>query len=160
MAEEPPTPEPEEAPQKAPSEAPEAFRTGGFTVNTEGASLMGIVGAASGVGLAAYLIAVVLQGNLQPLIKLLQTEEPYLEFAVAIVIVWALMKYGPTSEVTDLLVVGAVAGVALKLAGRLNIGTAVDSFAQGKTGILQTVETVFKQNPTGNISGGTPTATR
>jgi hypothetical protein len=70
------------------------------------------------------------------------------------------MKYGPTSEVTDLLVVGAVAGVALKLAGRLNIGTAVDSFAQGKTGILQTVETVFKQNPTGNISGGTPTATR
>lgn len=145
--EQPPTEEPAGAPS-APTAAPEAFSQGGFQVSTEGATIMGIVGAASGVGLAAYIIAVVLQGNLQKLVALLQQEEPYLEFAVAIIIVWALMKYGPTSAATDWLVVGALTAVALKLAGRLNIGTALDSFAQGKTGILQTVETIFSQNPT------------
>jgi hypothetical protein len=153
MADEPSL-EPVEAPPEPPTETPQKASSGGFTVSTEGASLMGIVGASAGIGLAAYIIAVALQGNLSKLFDLLKTEEPYLEFAVAIVIVWALMKYGPTSEVTDLLVVGAVAAVALKVAGRLNIGTAIDGFASGKTGILQTIETVFKQQTTTPKIGG------
>lgn len=106
---------------------------------------MNLVSAAAGLGLAGYVIGVALNGNLGALWTQLKKEEPYLEFAFAIVIVWALAKYGPTSEITDGLVIAAVVAVALKMAGRLNLQPALGNFASGQASIQQTVSSIFSQ---------------
>ena len=115
----------------------------GFNITTSGSSLSGVVGAGAGLGLAAYLIAVALQGNIRELGQKLLGEEKYLEFAIAIVIVWAATKYGPTSPLIDLLIVGVVVGVALRLASNTSLPAALTAFANGQAGMLQTVQAIF-----------------
>lgn len=115
----------------------------GFTISTSGSTLSGLVGSAAGIGLAAYVVSVALHGNIQQLGQALLKEEKYLEFAIAIVIVWALAKWGPTSPITDLLIVGVVIGVALRLASNTSLPTALTAFANGQASMLQTVQALF-----------------
>lgn len=115
----------------------------GFNIDTSGPTISGIVGTAAGLGLAGYIGAVTLQGNLPALWQQLQQEELYIEFAIAIVIVWALMKYGPTSPIVDLLVLAAVVAVALKVAGNTSLQPALSQFASGQATMSQTIQAIF-----------------
>ena len=118
----------------------------GFSITNSGSNLSGIVGSAAGVGLAAYIISVALHGNIQQLGQKLLGEEKYLEFAIAIVIVWAITKYGPTSPLIDLIIVIAVVAVALRLASTTSLPTALTAFANGQATMLQTVQALFGGN--------------
>ena len=137
-------------PSTSPASAPASTQTPsgsgkGFSVSTSGTGVMDIVGAGSGLAVAAYLVAVALNGNATALGALLMKEEPYLEFVVAVLIIWALHKYGPTGTVTDLITVGVIVGVVLRLAGVINLNNVLTPFAQGKAGILQTLQSVLGQ---------------
>jgi hypothetical protein len=109
-----------------------------------GGSLNGIVGAGSGLAIAAYVLAVTYQGNLDALGAMLMKEETYLEFVIAIVVVWALSKYAPISPITDLLIFGAFAALALRIAGKVSLPSILSQFANGQATMLQTVQTIAK----------------
>lgn len=116
-----------------------------FTLSTEGQSIENILGAGSGIAIAAYLIAVVMNGNTNQLGSLLVQEEPYLEFVVAILAIWALAKWGPTGPITDSLVIGAVVALALKVGANVNFGSTLQQFASGQKGILATGQALIGQ---------------
>lgn len=119
-----------------------AIPTAGFTIKNSGSSLNGIVGAGSGLAIAAYLIAVTFQGNLDQLGAMLLKEESYLEFALAIIILWALNKYGPTSPITDLLMTGTVIAVILRISAKINLSSITSNFASGNASMVQTVQAI------------------
>lgn len=91
----------------------------------------------AGVGLGAYLIAVAVHGNLyQPgatdtLSHQIMTDADYIEFVIALAALGALMKWGPTSGVTDALVAMAIVAFLLKVANNNKaLLTALANFGQ------------------------------
>lgn len=102
-----------------------------------------LIGAAAGIGIATFIFAVVWQGNTKELGAMLFKEEGYIEFLVALFLLGLLMKYGPTSKITDLFVVMAVLAVLFKVASNVNFGTTLSDFASGKTNMLNTVKALF-----------------
>lgn len=116
----------------------------GFSISTEGTSLSDVLGAGSGLAIAAYLVAVTINGNISALGTLLKQEEGYLEFLVAIIIIWALNKWGPTNQVTDLLTMGVIVGLVLRIAGKINLGSIVQNFASGQATMLQTAQAIIQ----------------
>ena len=103
-----------------------------------------LLGTVSGLAIASYVFAVVWQGNTKELGALLYTEEGYIEFIVALFVIGLLMKYGPTSPITDILVVGAVIGVLLRISSKVDLPSILQDFASGKVSGLTTIQTIFK----------------
>lgn len=132
---------PVEAPAKAPRTAP-ASGGGGLTVNTSGSSVSTIVGAGCGLALAAYIGAVAINGNIQTLGSDLMQEEGYLEFVIAIVVLWALAKYGPTGPITDFLIAASVIAFALRVSSKVQLPTILSQFASGQASMAATVKAI------------------
>jgi hypothetical protein len=84
-------------------------------------------GTVSGLAIGAYFVGVAINGNTTALISELQTEKGYIYFLGSLFAIGALQKYGPTSKITDALLLLSIAGVAIKL------GTNVDLQAIRKT---------------------------
>lgn len=125
----------------------------GVTVDTDNGSLGSFVGAASGIAIAAYLAAVIYQGNLSALGTQLMTEEGYLEFLVALVVLWALAKYGPGGPIFKMLLGTTVIGVGLTVSGKLpQLGTTLQAFGSGQANMLQTIQALFS-----NVTPAAPT---
>lgn len=79
-----------------------------------------LLNASAGCALGAYIIAVTVQGNLLPnsqkadLVDYVVSDADYIEFVVAMVVIWALLQWGPSKEVVGPIVVVGVLGVILK----------------------------------------------
>jgi hypothetical protein len=115
----------------------------GQTITTQGDGLSTALGAASGLAIAAYVVAVIYQGNLDNLGSMLLKEEGYLEFVIAIVLLWMLHRYGPDSPITDAITGIGILVVILRLASTANLTSALSSFASGQAGLMQTVQALF-----------------
>lgn len=114
------------------------------TINTDsGMGPANLMGAASGLAIAAYLIAVVYQGNLDKLGGMLLKEEGYLEFLVAIIALWTFHRFAPTSPVTDVITTVGLIGLAFKVAGNINFTSSLSAFASGQKNMAQTVSAIF-----------------
>jgi Kef-type K+ transport system membrane component KefB len=101
-------------------------------------------GAAS-IALAIYLIAVVYRGNLFPFLNELKKEIGFLEFVVAIYIIYRLMKIPSLSGIVGMFVVGAV--LAALLRGSQNFSASdFNDFATGKISIFSLALKLTKGN--------------
>lgn len=99
-----------------------------------------------GVGLGAYLIAVVLKGNSKTLINYLGEEVGYLEFLTAIYLLYLLHGYGPTQKITDALMIGAIFAVVLKAVTNSGISGVVDDFANGRKSLFETLQAIIEKD--------------
>jgi hypothetical protein len=88
----------------------------------------------SAIALAAYLGAVVYQGNVSALMGDLYNDRGYLEFVIGLFIIYQLMTFAPTSELSTGLFVLALIGVLLKFASAINSQT-ISDFMNGKIGL-------------------------
>ena len=67
-----------------------------------------LMSGALAVGIGVYLAAVVINGNIGDLGTALKTETGYLEFLIALFVLSLLASFGPTSEITQALIVVAL----------------------------------------------------
>lgn len=93
--------------------------------------------------MGGYLVAVAWQQNLGQLWELLKQETGYLDFVIALVVLGALHKYGPTNKIADALIVMVIVGVLLRLARTVNITDITRRFANGELGIVGLVRTLL-----------------
>lgn len=122
----------------------ELNRQTGFSINAPNLNLSNTVGAVSGLALATYLGFVLYNGNTGTLKNYLLQEEPYLEFIAAIAILWLLTKYGPSSQITDFLIVGVLLAMAFRIASRVNLPGVMQQFATGQVGLFKTISTLLQ----------------
>lgn len=115
-----------------------------ISITTDGSSLSDVVGGVSGLAIAAYIVAVALNGNLSTLLTQLKGEEGYIEFLIAIIAIWALNKWGPTNQITDLLTVGVIVGLVLRISSRINLIGITQNFASGQANMLQTAQAIVQ----------------
>lgn len=88
------------------------------------------------VALSVYLIIVFYRGNLFPLLNELKKETGYLEFVVAIYIIYLLLKIEATRPIVYLFVVGAVTVMLLKMSRNFDLNAFRD-FQAGKINLFQ-----------------------
>lgn len=124
----------------------------GINVKLPSNDINSISGALAGLGIAGYVLAVAINGNMIKLGQYLVQEEPYVEFVVAILIIWALEKWGPSNGITTLLVSGVVVGLILRLGSRVNINALATEFAAGKISMLQFVEQTLQQMSSNGVN--------
>ena len=82
-------------------------------------SAIGGVSALAGAGVGAYVIAVAVHNNTLPLFAALGEEKKYLYFLGALGAVGILHNYGPTSRITDALVVLSVVALAVRVSPQI-----------------------------------------
>lgn len=111
----------------------------GLEPQSVGKALNGIVG----VMLGLYLINVAIKGNSKALMAMLKDEGGYLQLLVAMYALYLLHEYGPTSKVTDALIIAAITAVLVKAATNVNTGSILTSFANGQANMLDTVKALF-----------------
>lgn len=97
-----------------------------------------------GVLLGGYLIAVFYNGNSEKLFSALSHERGYLEFVIALVVLYYLLKYDKTGIVATFCILGGTA-LALQNAGKINLGNATDKFAKGQIGLLDYATELFRR---------------
>jgi len=115
----------------------------GFEISAPSMDYNSILTTVSGLGVAAYGIAVVIQGNGSQLVSMLKQEEGYLEFAIAIIAIGLLTKYGPTGPITDLLVVGVLLGLLFRISSNIDLGSIMTKFANGQATMAQTAQAII-----------------
>jgi hypothetical protein len=118
-----------------------------------------LTGAAAGIGVGVYVLAVIYQGNIKALGSQIVTDEHYVEFLSAIIILWMLKQYGPTHEIVDMLLAGAAIGLLFKLVhngGLSNMNSSLQLFAQGKQGLFETIGSFFDHQGYLNTAPGQP----
>jgi hypothetical protein len=102
-----------------------------------------VLGAVTGVGVGLYIIQVVAKGNTKNLYELVKDETGYLEFLIALYVLYLLHKFGPTSKITDALIVMAVIAVLIKAATHSNLSSALSDFAAGRKSMFQTLSEIL-----------------
>jgi hypothetical protein len=115
-----------------------------ISITTSGTGLSDVLGAGSGLAIAAYLALVTLNGNIAPLLTQLKQEEGYLEFLIAIILIWALNKWGPTNKVTDLLTVGVILGLVFRISSKIDLVGITKNFANGQATMQQTAQAIIQ----------------
>jgi hypothetical protein len=83
-----------------------------------------LLNSAAAVGLGVYVIMTAVNGNLvgnggdftkgDALLPYVINDADYLEFVVALVAIWLLLKWGPSKEITEPLIVAGVLGLVLR----------------------------------------------
>jgi hypothetical protein len=109
-----------------------------------------LVGVSCGIGTGAYLIAVAYQGNVTALWSQVKTDEHYVEFLAAIVILWALKQYGPTSTISDILLAGAALALLLKAGSNGSITNFAENIQN--EGLFKALANFFNANPQSNFA--------
>ena len=96
------------------------------------------------IGIGVYLAAVLIQGNLSDLWTDLSGELGYVEFLVALFIISLLASFGPTSQITDMLIVLALIGFAFRIATNSpKVISALQNFGNGQTDLFGTFKAIF-----------------
>ncbi len=73
-----------------------------------------VMDGAASIALAVYLVAVVYRGNLFPFLNELKKEMGFVEFVVAIYIIYRLMQIPSISPIVGMFVVGAILAALLR----------------------------------------------
>lgn len=94
------------------------------------------LGGISAIALGAYLAAVITHGNTEALLSELKKETGYLEFLVAVWVLWHLMTYKPIRDVSAPLVLGGILAIALKIAATSNISSKMEQFSSGQISLF------------------------
>lgn len=98
-----------------------------------------LMSGALAVGIGVYLAAVLINGNLTDLGSSLSHESGYLEFLIALFVLSLLASFGPTSEITQALIVVALIGLAFRLATNTpKVLIALQNFGSGQTDLFRT----------------------
>lgn len=103
-----------------------------------------LISSSAGGAIGVYLFAVVWRGNIKELGKLLAKEEGYIEFLIAIMILYALDKYGPENKVTKIITTMAILAVVLRFAQRSGLTGKFSEFQIGKISGFDFVKSLFK----------------
>jgi hypothetical protein len=93
----------------------------------------------SGVFLAVYVAGTVYNKKLNELIKLLLGEVGYLEFLVALFVLYQLTINKWTSGPTWVFVALGIMSIVLFAASKLDLGSIMADFATGKVGLFDTL---------------------
>jgi hypothetical protein len=102
-----------------------------------------LMSGALAVGVGVYLAAVLINGNLSDLGSSLMHESGYLEFLIALFVLSLLASFGPTSEITQVLIVIALIGLAFRLATNTpKVLTALQNFGAGQTDLFGTFSAI------------------
>jgi len=94
------------------------------------------VNGVSGIAIAAYLGLVVWQGNISTLFTDIQQDYGYLEFLVAMVVLYQISKIPELHEIVISFVVVAVIGLLLTKGQGSAILTYLQNFGSGKIGLF------------------------
>ncbi len=101
-----------------------------------------VFGGVVGVLLGVYLVRVGIAGNGKQLLALLREDDKYLDFLLALWILWVLHEYGPTHDITDQLVISGIVGtILLVVHNNPQIFSNLELFGEGKIGLAD----LFKQ---------------
>lgn len=96
---------------------------------------------ASGLILGVYLFAVVYQGNVKPLYNDALGDYGYLEWLLAVVLLYAIYKTVDNKLVAWIIILGVI-GVLLKMSSTTSITDTIASYAKGKTGLFQSIANI------------------
>lgn len=96
------------------------------------------------VGLGVYLVAVVLRGNLKPFLNELVAETGFLEFVVAIFIIYQLTRVPSIRPFTLPLAAGAVIILVMRIVSGTD-SQAFKDFAAAKIGIFELASRLFQK---------------
>lgn len=99
--------------------------------------------ALAGVLIGGYVIMVLYNGNGLKLKDQLMTERLYLEFVLAIMLIYYINKYDNTGLVAPLIMLFGI-GWLLKLSGRFDLSKIMKDFASGSRGLFDTIGLVGK----------------
>lgn len=94
--------------------------------------------------LGLYFMAVFFQGNAGKLGNEVKSEKRYLEFLVAIFIIYYAVKYDKSGIVAPLIVLGGL-GMALKFGGFLGSNELSSKFANGQIGLFDYITQSFSR---------------
>ena len=106
-------------------------------------SIDSLAGTLAGVGIGAYLFAVVWNGNTSTLGSYLKDEEGYLEFVVALLLLGLVNKYGPQGRVTSAITSMAIIAVLVKMGANTNLNQTLARFASGQASGLDTLKSLL-----------------
>ena len=111
----------------------------GFNAPSVSLDTSDLMSGAIAVGIGVYIAAVVINGNIVDLGGALASESGYLEFLIALFVLSLLASFGPTSEITQALIVLALIGLAFRLATNTpKVLTALQNFGSGQTDLFGT----------------------
>lgn len=113
-----------------------------IVLETADNTLDGALDGVASVGLAVYLILVFYRGNLFPLLSELKKEYGYLEFLLALFIVYRLMKVQSIRPVVASFVFAAVLIAAMNIS-KLADMSLLKQFADGKVGLFKVIYSTF-----------------
>lgn len=105
-----------------------------------------LLNGAATVGAGAYLVTVVYKGNTHELFTLLKSEKGYIDFVIALFILGAIQKYGPTSKLSSTLTAITLIALAVKTMGKTGVSDAITKFGRGEAGILETAKSILGVN--------------
>lgn len=89
-----------------------------------------------------YVISVLVHGNQEILYSMLLEESGFLEFCVSILLIKIIIDYDKTGAAMPIVALAVVAAV-LNVSGKMSFTTAFKNFGNGKTGLFQTISTLF-----------------
>lgn len=91
---------------------------------------------------AGYIGTVIAQGNADQLFKEIKTETPFLEFVVALAILWTLSRNKSVGPAVNAFVIMALLALGLKIAANTNSSNALKEFGNGNAGLFETIRKV------------------
>ncbi len=94
------------------------------------------------IALAVYLVIVFYRGNIFPMLNELKKETGYLEFLIAIYLVYLLLKIQATRPIVALLVTGAVMVMLIKMSQNFSASKFSD-FQAGRINLFQLATSVL-----------------
>ncbi len=107
--------------------------------------MLPVLNSISGAFAGIYLAGTVFNGKLNELIKLLMQEVGYLEFLVALFVLYNLTINKWTSGPTWVFVALGVMSLVLYVAANYDFKSALSNFASGQTGLFDTLLAIARQ---------------
>lgn len=113
--------------------------------------MLPVLNSVSGAFVGVYLAGTVFNGKLNELIKLLMQEIGYLEFLVALFVLYNLTINKWTSGPTWVFVALGVLSMLLYVTANYDFKSAFADFANGKTGLFDTLLAIARQFKVYNV---------
>lgn len=99
--------------------------------------------ALSGILIAVYLGTVVYRGNVSKLYSLLTGEMGYLDFVLAIAILYLIYNNPHTSFLAPFILLG-IAAIIISRSSNSNLASITSKFSSGQAGLLDTINETAK----------------
>jgi hypothetical protein len=108
------------------------------------ATIEELLGSLSGAAIGAYAFSVVWHGNTKTLGTYLMQEEGYVEFIVALLILGAVDRWGPTGKVASAITTMTIIAILVKIGMNSNLNQNLAKFASGQTSALDTIKALLQ----------------